>query len=372
MRVSDEELDRMVDDLRQRIGVAFDVEQLDSIVTTDVVRRFALGLGDDNPLFVDPDHAAGSRWGCPIAPPTYLVTSGPSHAHGLPGVHALFAGVDIRYRRPVRAGDRIRATSELSDVEEREGRYAGRSFKQTYTTEYFAEESNIATLQRYSIRTVRASADASGKYRDLARASYTPEEISAIHDRYLTEAMARRGTASLDLGKLTPGDPLPSLLKGPLTVSDVISWLIGVGTGVFIRSSRQWYEFLDKHPKASVLDPFGIPDSPERVHWDDSLATQIGMPAPFDYGAQRIAWIGHVVTDWMGDNAWIQRLQVELRAPNYIGDLTTVEGSIAAIDHAEGTLEVSIRCVDQRDRVTATGTAVVATRDPEGWEPHGA
>jgi acyl dehydratase len=361
--LSDDQLDLMVDELRERIGRKFDVKLIDSVATGDVIRRFALGFGDDNPLYVDPDYAAGTRWNGQIAPPSYLVTAGHSVAHGLPGVHALFAGVDIEFRRPVRAGDAITAVGELSSVEEREGRYAGRSFKQTYTSEFVAGGSTVAVIKRYSIRTVRDHAASGGKYAAIERATYTPEEIEDIQARYLAEADARRGSKKLDLATVSVGDRLPTLLKGPLTVSDVICWLVGVGEGIFVRSSRQWFEFLERHPKGAVLNEYGVPDSPERVHWEDDMAAKIGMPAPFDYGSQRIAWIGHAVTDWMGDHAWVRRLAVQLRAPNNVGDLTTVSGTVESVDAERGEAEVAVECRDQRGRVTATGTAHVATYD---------
>ena len=36
--------------------------------TTDNIRNFAHGCGDDNPLFCEPDYATGTRWGGVIAP----------------------------------------------------------------------------------------------------------------------------------------------------------------------------------------------------------------------------------------------------------------------------------------------------------------
>jgi N-terminal half of MaoC dehydratase len=36
-------------------------------VTWDGVRHFVYGYGDDNPLYCDPDYAAGTRWGRLVA-----------------------------------------------------------------------------------------------------------------------------------------------------------------------------------------------------------------------------------------------------------------------------------------------------------------
>jgi len=44
--------------------------------TLDGIRHYAYGFGDDNPLWVDPEYAAGTRWGGVIAPPGYLEGAG--------------------------------------------------------------------------------------------------------------------------------------------------------------------------------------------------------------------------------------------------------------------------------------------------------
>jgi len=41
----------------------------------DAIRHFAMGLGDDNPLWHDRDYAASTKWGGLIAPPTFLCTA---------------------------------------------------------------------------------------------------------------------------------------------------------------------------------------------------------------------------------------------------------------------------------------------------------
>ena len=58
--------------LRQRIGIARPSRGTSrghiEIVNADAIRHFALAYGDDNPLYCDPDYAASSVWGGPIAP----------------------------------------------------------------------------------------------------------------------------------------------------------------------------------------------------------------------------------------------------------------------------------------------------------------
>ena len=108
-----------------------------------------------------------------------------------------------------------------------------------------------------------------------------------------------------------------------------------------------WHEFRQRHPGAGVKDEHGVWDVPERVHWDERLAASIGMPGPYDYGPQRIAWFDHRVADWAGDDAWMDRLSVRLTAPNFVGDTTWIRGSVA--DKPEpGMVTLELRAEDQR------------------------
>ncbi|MGJ3627922.1 FAS1-like dehydratase domain-containing protein [Sphingomonas sp. MMS24-JH45] len=44
--------------------------------TDDAVRRFAICIGDDNPLFTNPEYAARTRWSGVIAPPAFEKSMG--------------------------------------------------------------------------------------------------------------------------------------------------------------------------------------------------------------------------------------------------------------------------------------------------------
>src|SRR2546425_8141380 len=52
-----------------------------------------------------------------LFPYTTLFRSG--YVTGLPGIHAMYAGTDFRWRRAVREGDRVLGRSVLLDLEEK-------------------------------------------------------------------------------------------------------------------------------------------------------------------------------------------------------------------------------------------------------------
>ncbi|MDP2955174.1 MAG: hypothetical protein Q8N53_02030, partial [Longimicrobiales bacterium] len=82
----------------------------------------------------------------------------------------------------------------------------------------------------------------------------------------------------------------------------------------------------------------------------------------YDYGPERVSWMGHLMTNWAGDDGFLQELNVEIRRHNIVGDTTWCRGKVAAKEVSEG--QHRVRCQvwaeNQRGETTVTGTAVVA------------
>ena len=121
------------------------------------------------------------------------------------------------------------------------------------------------------------------------------------------------------------GDELPVMVKGPMTVTGFIAFAQGWG-GLYIRANKLAYQQLRKHPGLGIPDRFGIPDVPERVHWDSDLATLIGTPEAYDYGPERCSWLIHHLTNWMGDDGFLVSHQCRIRHHNVVGDWLTIDG----------------------------------------------
>ncbi|UCG84626.1 MAG: MaoC family dehydratase N-terminal domain-containing protein, partial [Dehalococcoidia bacterium] len=57
------------------------------VASKDAIRQFCNGIGDENPMFRDPEYAIRTRWGHIIAPPMFLyAVAAPQGMEGLPGV----------------------------------------------------------------------------------------------------------------------------------------------------------------------------------------------------------------------------------------------------------------------------------------------
>ena len=69
--------DEGIEKLRQRIGIQVNkpTPPHNYEVTWDGTRHFAFGYGDDNPLWCDPEYAAGTKYGAIVALPSFLFTT---------------------------------------------------------------------------------------------------------------------------------------------------------------------------------------------------------------------------------------------------------------------------------------------------------
>lgn len=81
----------------------------------------------------------------------------------------------------------------------------------------------------------------------------------------------------------------------------------------------------------------------------------------YDYGAMRETWLTHLITDWMGDDAWLWKLSCQHRRFNYIGDTSWVRGKVVDKVTSEAGHEVHLEVwvENQRGETTTPGTAVV-------------
>ena len=108
-----------------------------------------------------------------------------------------------------------------------------------------------------------------------------------------------------------------------------------------------------------------IPDTVQRLHWEPERARELGLPTSYDYGGLRETWLCHLVTDWMGDDAWLWKFECQHRRFNFIGDTTWLTGEVADKRQVEtphgiqSEVDLVIRCTNQRGVVTSPGKATV-------------
>jgi hypothetical protein len=76
----------------------------------------------------------------------------------------------------------------------------------------------------------------------------------------------------------------------------------------------------------------------------------------------RETWLIHMCTDWMGDAAWLWKLDCEFRLFNYVGDTQWLSGSVTSRYLADGgqpAVDVELAATNQRGELTTPGHATI-------------
>jgi acyl dehydratase len=358
-----------LDDLRGRIGKPIEntAEPWCYEATRDNIRHYAHGIGDDNPLWCDPAYAARSSQGGLVALPSFLFTTSriiSGYVGGLPGVHAMWSGADWRWHRWVRRNEVIRTEAWLSDLVEHETSFAGRAIRQVYHVNFYGDGGDlVAEAESWCFRTDRDAAREQGtKYTEVKAKPprrYTEEELDRVYRLY--EAEEVRGATPRYWEDVVVGEALPTMAKGPMTVTGFIAYAQGWG-GLYIRANKLAWRQIRNHPGLGIKNRFGIPDCPERVHWEPEMALMVGAPGAYDYGPERCSWLTHHLTNWMGNDGFLVRATSKLRRHNPEGDLLFIDGKVTdkRVENGRHLVEIEQQAVNQDGELSVVGGGVVA------------
>ncbi|MDD9370601.1 MAG: hypothetical protein PV358_10860, partial [Acidimicrobiales bacterium] len=135
------------------------------------------------------------------------------------------------------------------------------------------------------------------------------------------------------------------------------------GMGLYgVRALGLAYHQRQRMPRFFKPDALNIPDVQQRVHWDPEWARQAGNPTSYDYGRMRETWLIHLCTDWMGDDAWLWKLDCQFRKFNYVGDTHWMRGRVTRKHLADGdrpAVDLEVWGENQRGETTTPGHATV-------------
>ena len=344
--------------------------------TTDTIRNFAHGVGNDNPLHCDPDYARGTRWGAVIAPGMMAgVINSPMKGDRAPdeikalrkslfrGIHVFVSGSTWDWYRPIYPGDTLYSFRGQDSVQVKQSEFAGRSVIQVLRDVKVNQRAEVVAVYKIlQVLTERKTAAKKGKYSAIEPATYSDEDIARIDAVYEQEEVQGEKLRTFDT--VAVGDSLGTMAKGPLTVTDVICFHAG-GYG-FVPYAPTVGRLAHKNRKRIapfyIKNEYGVPDVAQRLHWDPVWAQAIGNPMAYDYGVMRENYLYHYLSDWAGDDALVLHVHDEIRKFNYMGDTQTITGEVTAKREADGRplVDVAVRFTNQRGEETVKATATIA------------
>lgn len=372
--ITDEDIERQ----RKLLGFMSPSKQREYIQTAsvDAIRNWSHGCGDDNPLYCDPDYAAGTRWGGVIAPAMMTGSiNAPMKGDPTPdeiralrkslwrGIHVFVSGSKWDFYRPVRPGDTIYSYNGDETSEVKESEFSGRSVINVRKDVKVNQRGEVVSVYRIiQILTERKTAKKKGKYADIKPAEYSDEQIAEIDAVYAGEQV--RGADTRYWDDVQVGDSLGKMAKGPLTVTDVICFHAGgYGFVPYAPSvGRIAYQNRQRIAPFYIKNEYGIPDVAQRLHWDPLWAQAIGNPMAYDYGVMRENYLFHYLSDWAGDDGIVLRVHDEIRKFNYMGDTQIITGEVVDKREEDGqtVVDVMAQFTNQRGDATVKATATIA------------
>lgn len=359
-RITDEALA----EFKSRVGKKLRISELgNELACKETITRFARGVGDVNPLWNDAEYASKTSYGCLVAPPSWLYSVvGAGAQQGLKGVHGFHSGDDWTFCKPVLINDRIRCEEIFSGVEEKTSSFAKRMIIEYRDRCYYNQNDElVAKAKGWIMRVERGVAKEKGKYLNIQMPHpWKEEELKKIEQEVLSEPI--RGNQVRYWEDVQIDEDLPMCIKGPLGMTDEIAFVAGNG-GLYLRAHKAALVEYAKHPAWAFRDPntFSL-DPMSAVHYNKEVARATGLPYPYAVGVQMNSWGINLLTNWMGDEGWLEKCYCEYRNFVYFSDVVWLKGKVTKkyIDeNDEYCVDIETSALNQRGENVMPGKATV-------------
>jgi acyl dehydratase len=116
---------------------------------------------------------------------------------------------------------------------------------------------------------------------------------------------------------------------------------------------------LIKHPTTRQLVQYaGAQGDFYEIHYDQAYAKSVALPGVILHGLLKAAFLGQVVTDWLGDRGTLKTLEVSYRGVDMPGHPYRCRGRVSRVDGRD--VELEVWGEDETGKRTTVGTATVA------------
>lgn len=115
---------------------------------------------------------------------------------------------------------------------------------------------------------------------------------------------------------------------------------------------------LIKHPTTRQLVQYaGAQGDFYEIHYDQDFARGVGLPGVILHGLLKAAFLGQLVTDWLGERGTLKSFEVSYRGVDVPGKPYRCRGRVSGVTGLRAELEIWGE--DPEGNRTTTGTAVV-------------
>ncbi|MFH1775665.1 MAG: MaoC family dehydratase N-terminal domain-containing protein [Chloroflexota bacterium] len=319
-------------------------------ITPDSIRNYANAVGDINPLYRDEEYGKTTRWGGMVAPPILInkvaATFGQPHRLRDPEtiriIEILNAGTTYYFYKPIRVGTIFHVKdvwyTDVQDKTRRDGS-GDRNFLLTSDRIYIDQNDEVVVVAKRRRMALYGAPIKPGEPFPprktgprYARYSYTQDELDYIDS--VIDAEEVRGGVPRYWEDVKEGDEMKAVGYRGLTDFDQAGQFnqteIPQNTTIWDHDYRrlgQWSRrrtnwWFDEDPTPGVSQCGG------QVHITDEVAQWAGSTIAYTMGCQTDLMLCRLMTNWMGDDAFLKRFDTQNRLSNPIGDATTCKGKV--------------------------------------------
>ena len=362
----------LIEEMRSKVGLKLRTQNaiFNEYATKDNIRKFVDGIGDINPLYRDEEYAKRTRYGCLVAPPSFVFSVLAGVQFGWRGLAGYHSASEMEFFKPIKAGDKITPEETYLGFEgPKESKFAEKTIFDYFEDKYFNQHGElVAKVKRLVIRAERRKTREKGKYSKIQLPHpWTEEELKQIEEEVLAEQI--RGGEPRFWEDVQVGEELPQLVKGPLGLTDMIAAVVaGLAPARLAAHGASLREYRRK-PAWTFRDPFSYALEPIfAVHYNIEAARAMGLPYPYDVGTQRHCWLIQLLTDWMGDDGWIIRCDAQYRRFVFLSDIVRIKGKVVekfVSSEGEHCVKVETHTFNQRGEDVMPGMAIIALPSKE-------
>ncbi|MCC7426510.1 MAG: MaoC family dehydratase N-terminal domain-containing protein [Alphaproteobacteria bacterium] len=324
--------------------------------SADAIRHFAYGTDDDNPLWLDEAYARRTRHGGLVAPPCFLVSVLYPMLHGAAmkaPLSSLVGGVEYEWTRPIMAGTQIRPIPVQTNCYEKRGSGGRRLVFIISEVRYVDHKDELIGRAKGTI--IQAKQLGTQLQFDRPVHRYNATEIAAIEEAWRGEV--HTGDRPLYWDDVAIGTTIPPIVRGPLTMGDLVAWNSAIGPSY--RAGRSGWIQIQEAQHLLVTNPvtnWSVKSSQQ--HEDGNLSALRGMPGPFDHGVMRFAYVAPLITNWCGNHGHLKRLYVQVKRPAIYYDTQTFSAIVSGKTRG-GIVSLDITGTNQAGELTTVGSADV-------------
>lgn len=359
---------KMIDSMRAKLGTKLRIEDSthNEFATKMAILKFVAGIGDTNRLWTDLDYAGNTRYKNIITPPSFIWACFAQVQFGWKGLGGFHAGCDVEFLKPIFLGDKISAECVFESFDgPKKSSFAEVTIIDHFDNRYWNQQGDlVAKYHWWVVHFARTKArEKSLKTGIELPHPWKEDELAKIEKEILSEEI--RGANPRYWEEVNIGDELKPVVKGPLGITDEIAYIIGGGVpiprvaahGASLRAYRKHPAWAFRDPNTYALEPIFA------VHYNKQAANTMGLPQAYDVGLQRHCWGIHLITNWMGDDAWLKRSYAEYRKFVYLSDAVWLKGRVIKKyidDDGDYCVEIERHAVNQRGEDVMPGFATIA------------